>query len=368
MERTAPLILCAGQYGSASTWLYNAVHALAEAEWGPVHRQFADTPDQLPRAVEAAAPLLLKTHAPTRGLRWLAARARGRAILSIRDPRDAVASLMARFRFDYALCRDRVEQSCQALPLLPDAIPCLLLRYEDAFSQDPATLARIARFLGLKPTARHRRQVFDALTPEAVRTRIATLVESGALGPNPTAHSHDGVTHWHPGHVGDGLPGKFTTVLTEGQVADIARRAAGFAQAFGYAMPPPAPLRPGEMRRLEGWGPGIACLGAGFAAADAEGAWLAARQAVLHIPLEAGPAGTVLLEVETPAPIRRPALSVSWDETLLMPATPMPARGVVTVPLPPRAEATEIALRLQAGGPRPGRPPRLRLRGIGLAT
>ena len=372
MAGPAPIILCAGQYGSASTWLYNAVHALMEAEYGPVHqhihRQFADSPDQLPRAVDPAAPLLLKTHAPTRGLRWLAARGGGRAILSIRDPRDAVASLMARFHFDYALCRDRVEQTCQALPLLPDAVPCLVLRYEDGFSQDPATLARIARFLGLKPSSRLRRRVFDDLTPDAVRTRIAAMLEAGALGPNPTAHSHDGTSHWHPGHVGDGLPGKFATVLTAGQAADIARRGAGFAEAFGYAMPPPARLRPGETRRLEGWGPGIACLGTGFAAPDAEGAWLSARQAMLHIPLEAGPAATLLLEVEAPAPTRRPALLASWDDSLLLPATPVPGRGVMAVPLPAREGATEMALNLQAGAPRPGRPPRLRLRAIGLSA
>lgn len=365
----APLILCAGQYGSASTWLYNAVHALMEAELGPVHRQFADTPDQLPRQVDPSRPLLLKTHAPTRGLSWLAARSGGRAILSVRDPRDGVASLMARFGFDYALCRGRVEKSCQTLPLLPDAMPCLVLRYEDGFSQDPATLGRIADFIGLKPNPRLCREVFEGLTPEAVRARIAGMLEAGVLGPNPTAHSHDGTSHWHPGHVGDGLPGKFSTVLTQGQAADIARRGDGFARAFGYAMPPLPPLRPGAMLRLEAWGPGIAHLGAGFAAPDAEGAWMAARQAMLHLPLEAGPARTLLCDIEAPG--RRQRLRIAMGEDVLLPAAPVPALGVLAVPLPAMAESGVLELALHAGTKRSapkGRPPRIRLRGLGLAA
>jgi hypothetical protein len=344
----APIILCAGQYGSASTWLYNAVHALAEAEWGPVHRQFADNAEQLPPQADATTPLVLKAHAPTRGLRWVLARGGGRAIITLRDPRDAVASLMARFGFDYGFCRPRVEDACHTLPLLQAAMPCLVLRYEDGFSRDPATLGRVAEFLGLSPGPALLRQVFEQLTPDAVRARIAGLVESGALGPNPTAHAHDGTTHWHPGHVGDGLPGKFATVLTEGQAADIARRGAAFGEAFGYALPAPEPLRPGETRRLEGFGPGIALLGAGFAVPDAEGAWLAAREATLHLRLPAGPARRLLLEVETPAPARPPRLTVTLSGTELVAAAL--GRGVVSVPLPPLDRDTAVALGLRAGG------------------
>jgi hypothetical protein len=54
------------------------------------------------------------------------------------------------------------------------------------------------------------------------------------------------------------------------------------------------------------------------------------------------------------------------EEVLLAPTT-APPHGVVTVPLPSLAEDGEVTVTLQAGPPGPGKPPRLRLRAIGLA-
>jgi hypothetical protein len=345
-----PIILCAGQYGSASTWLYNAVHALLADALGEerVHRQFADSADSLPALPDDRA-LVLKSHAPTASLRWLVARSGGKVILTLRDPRDAAASLMHRFGFDYGLVSRRVSQSGAMLPPLAEAgLPLLMLRYEDGFAQRRETLAEVARFLGLAPDAARLDALFESLTPAAVRAEIARLEQAGAFGPAPTAHSHDGVTHWHPGHVGDGTVGKFARILTEGQVGDIIRRTRGYQAAFGYRMPPLAPPAPGRAMAVAGWGPGLAHLGAGFAEPQEDGAWTEGAEARLHL---AGATGLVELDLELPRPrARMPRNPMSWSLWAEHGAAPLhgpieakdtPPRQSVTV----RIESGDLLLR-----------------------
>lgn len=376
----APIVLCAGQYGSASTWLFNAIHALMVAHAGEagVHRQFADRAEGLPARPDRHRLLLVKAHEPGPGLRWLAARGNGRVVLPIRDPRDAAASVIGRFGFDYPLVSGRVERCSAALPLLPLDLPCLVLRYEDGFTQDPRTIGRIARFLGLPAPRGLAARIFEALTPKAVRGQIARLAKAGVFGPNPTSDRHDPATHWHPGHVGDGRPGKFSRVLTPGQVGDILRRTRSFQQAFGYAMPPLDALPLGRRRSLEGWGPGLAYLDAGFAGPDEHGAWTEGPEARLNLPRGRARPVRLLLDVELPG--RRRANPMRWSlwaeggaAPLLGPvaAARMKPREVVEVTVPAEAEAVmfrfeELAPAQEAGIEASRRRLGVRLRGFEL--
>lgn len=340
-----PIVLCAGQYGSASTWLYNAVHALLADALGEgrVHRQFADSADTLPARPDARA-LVLKAHAPGAGLRWLLARTGGKAILTLRDPRDAAASLIQRFGFGYGMVAERVAKSGAALPLLAEAgVPLLVLRYEDGFAARRATLDLLARFLGLVPEAARLDALFARLAPDAVRAEIARMQAEGAFGAAPTAHSHDGATHWHPGHVGDGAVGKFATVLSEGQVGDIIRRTRPYQDAFAYPMPPLAPPAPGRAMPVEGWGPGLAYLGPGFAEPDELGAWTEGEEARLHL---AGATGVIELDLELPRrrarPLPNPMRWSVWVE-----GGDAPLHGPVAAAA--TAERRTIAVRVTAG-------------------
>lgn len=352
-----PLILCAGQYGSASTWLYNAAHALLAAEIGEarIHRQFADTAEALPAQPDERA-LVIKAHHPGAGLRWLLARGGGRAVITLRDPRDAAASLIGRFGFGYPMVAERITRSGAALPLLAaSGLPCLVFRYEAGFAQRPETLAELAAFLGLPAPASRIAAIFDALRPDAVRDRIARMQAEGAFGPDPTAHSHDGVTHWHPGHVGDGEVGKFARLLTEGQIGDIIRRTRGYQEAFGYPMPPLAPPAPGRAMAVENWGPGLAHLGPGFADPEAEGAWTEGAEAWLHL---AGAAGAVTLDLELPRrrgrPLPNPMRWSLWEAGGAAPlhgpvaASDTPPRQRVAVR---RAGRGDLLLRFEALAP-----------------
>lgn len=357
MPSPGPVILCAGQYGSASTWLYNAVHALLAAAIGEarIHRQFADSAEDLPDRPDDRA-LVIKAHQPGASLLWLLARGGGRAVITLRDPRDAAASLIGRFGFAYPMVAARIARSGAALPrLAASGLPCLLLRYEAGFAQRPETIAELAAFLGLPAPPARIAAIFDKLRPDAVRAEIARMQAAGAFGPDPDAHSHDGVTHWHPGHVGDGGIGKYARLLTEGQTGDIIRRTRGYQEAFGYPMPPLVPPAPGRAMAVDDWGPGLAHLGPGFADPEAEGAWTEGAEARLHL---AGAAGEVTLDLELPRrrgrvppnPMRWSLWEAGGEAPLHGPvaATATPARQQVTVR---RRGAGDLLLRFEALAP-----------------
>src|ERR1041385_6431800 len=92
------LVICAGLKSSGSTWLYNVVaEILKRAKRRAAGRSvriaqfYADTIDTFPKQAEYASDLVVKTHIPSRSLQFLITVAAGRVLLTVRDPRDAIA-------------------------------------------------------------------------------------------------------------------------------------------------------------------------------------------------------------------------------------------------------------------------------------
>ncbi len=98
--------------------------------------------DLLPHLGEAAGTLVVKTHAGG-NVEELGQLAKA-IIITIRDPRDAVASLTVHNKapFDFAL--DVTEASAWACARLVGHKRAILFRYEDRFFDDPRTVERIA--------------------------------------------------------------------------------------------------------------------------------------------------------------------------------------------------------------------------------
>lgn len=367
------LVLCAGQHSSASTWLYNAVHALLAEALGPdaVRRAYAETPDELPSPAQpgdaAAAVLVVKTHRPTPGFDWLLHAPGARAVLTLRDPRDAAASLMVRFAKGFAAASRMVAGCSDALPRLADAVGrdrLLELRYEDGFQDDPATLPRLAEFLGVEVPPAALERIAASLTRDAVRTRIEAMAEAGAFGEDRHPDRFDPETHWHPGHVGDGRSGKFAALMTPGQIAEVIRRSRAYQRRFGYPMPPPPPLGPGETPLpMAGFGPGLAYLAHGFAPAEEDGVWTEGEDALLRLPLALPPdhqSPAVRLDLDLALPQAAPGrvnparwrVAVNGIAAGRGEAASTPPRLRHTVALPPGAlpqgtEAIEVAWRFE---------------------
>lgn len=229
--------LCIGIKSSGSTWLYNvAIRILGESVPRSALKAFyADNFKMFPPGVEKARELVIKSHEPSDALLLLTRFARGKMFLTLREPRDSVASLMQRFGHSFEGALKDVTLESERIVLLARTHKPMTLRYEDGFTEREATVGRVARHLGVKLSKAAERRIFRALTPEAVRKKIARLQDKGTFGTDPD--EFDPATHWHPRHVGDGRIGKYKSVLSAEQRRRVAAATREYCREFGYPRP-----------------------------------------------------------------------------------------------------------------------------------
>jgi hypothetical protein len=110
----------------------------------------------------------------------------------------------------------------------------MIYRYEDGFFDRFETVGEIADALDIKLNKAAQMRIYHALTRESVRKKIAGMKRKGTFGKKPNADSFDSATHWHPGHVGDGLIGKYESVLTVAQQRKVLAATRDYCQQFGY--------------------------------------------------------------------------------------------------------------------------------------
>ena len=236
---------CLGMYASASTWTFNLVQQIVASlqPERPVLARFVA--DELPSPEQAASrTVVVKTHAAT-AYAELAQRATA-IIITIRDPRDAIASLLTHNHppFDVALnVTEATAGMCGHFMSDPRA---LLLKFEDRFFDDPATVDRIAARIPGVLSAADSARIFAGLRREAVDAFIAgieTLPSAETAFDEITGKwdTHDQITGWHKHHAGRSAEiGRWRRELTPEQVAAIERRLGHWMERFGYA---PATLR-----------------------------------------------------------------------------------------------------------------------------
>ena len=231
------LIFCAGLYGSGSTWVFN-VAAEIERLTAPglkIAAVYGETLDEkLEREAAGADVIVLKTHMPDAAMRIAATQTGSPAIVSIRDPRDGVASLMQRFSFSFDDAAQMVEKSCAALLRLVPVCRPLILRYEDRFTTGSGGIEKIAAHLGRELSDGEMATLARRLSSETVAAFVADLSASGYFDDRPFGFQCHPPTQWHPNHVGDGLVGKYASVLSEAELADVCVRTAEFRARFGY--------------------------------------------------------------------------------------------------------------------------------------
>lgn len=238
MLQAQPTVLCTiGMHGSASTWVFNVARELLGATFGEAQILpfFADRLEHLPDArAQSGLRLIIKSHEGSDELEaWLDA-AGAQRILSIRDPRDAVLSLVQRFGMGLnpsvgAILRDaaRVQR------LAANGAP--IWRYEDRFYDSPESVGHLASQLGLTPPAELQEAIFQRYRTAAVRefaNSLSTLPETRLTQVGPFAM--DKVTQILGPHIGDGTIGKWRGLPAQLQLQlnDIF---GPFLAQFGYA-------------------------------------------------------------------------------------------------------------------------------------
>jgi len=234
---TSPKIVATvGLHGSASTWVFNVVRELlvdAAGEAG-VLAVYVDQASEMPDgAARAGRHVVLKSHQGSPGLDALLAEQHAVILLSVRDPRDAVLSMVQRFDEKFANAAHALARDCaRVIRLAEEGHP--VLRYEDRFFADPATLARLAVQLGLAPEAAAREAIFARYTTQAVR-EFTRLVPD--LPPDRLARDErvvfDRLTQIHHTHIGDARSGKWRE-LPGNLPAELTRFFAPVLERLGY--------------------------------------------------------------------------------------------------------------------------------------
>jgi hypothetical protein len=236
---------CLGMYGSASTWTFYLVQKLAATlvPDRPVVPLFVT--DSLADLDESAGTLVVKTHAAS-AAEELARRASA-IIITIRDPRDAIASLMAHNKAPFDLALRVTEATAFMCGRFAAHHRAILLGFEDKFYDDATTVEKIAATFHGKLSADDRDRIFSVTRRKEIEDFIATLERL------PTAESdfdeltgqqdtHDRLTGWHKHHAGrKGQVGRWQRELSCSQVAVIEGRLRTWMENFGYqpTMPPP---------------------------------------------------------------------------------------------------------------------------------
>jgi hypothetical protein len=224
-------------YASGSTWLYNAARdtariVLPERE---IAGTYAERIEEL-RRLRPEALNIVKTHDLGRAeTQFLTANAT-RILITVRDPRDAVTSLMQHMHHPFAKALERVERSgafCGALAADPRAE---ILSYDAGFTDDPATFDRLAAALGGTLNDSQRATLHAASRREVIEAKIARIEALPTMARD--AKSGDVVdldTQWHRHHMGrTGEVGRWRRMLPPDAVRTVERRLAGFMEQFSY--------------------------------------------------------------------------------------------------------------------------------------
>ncbi len=230
---------CIGMLSSGSTWVFNAVRQiwLDEAPPGRLKSLYTEKGTDIDTGEHPY--FVVKTHLSGNeywyGMENMITVSQAPVIISVRDPLDAVASLMVRFGMEFDLAVQQVVRSARSIvSLLGRRGDAIVLRYEDGTIGQPETLDRIATHIGASPGAELRRKILEDLSTERVRATIAQLAADGVIN---AKRPFDPATQWHAGHVGDGRIGKYAEVLSEERQKLIADQTAAFAKRFGYVRP-----------------------------------------------------------------------------------------------------------------------------------
>jgi hypothetical protein len=229
------VILCAGVKSSGSTWLFNVVIAILKQQ----HKRgvmafYADGLAMMPPGTDRAQFLVIKSHEPSNALLYLMRLTRGVLFVTLREPRDVIASLAQRFGHSFEGALTETERQATRTVEIVAQEKAQLFRYERGFTEKSASIDRIAKILEVRLSVAACERIQRSLTRDEVKKKIRLLEKKGSFGAQQNADSFDPHTQWHPGHVGDGSIGKYKGVLTAAQQKRVLAATQNYRKRFGY--------------------------------------------------------------------------------------------------------------------------------------
>jgi hypothetical protein len=227
---------CLGMQSSGSTWTYYVTLQIAASvePTKPTHGYFMTYLADL-EFLQPGHTNIVKTHAVFEDMATALSGLADSIVITIRDPRDAVTSIMLYqdSDFDWSLCM--VELSARLCTRFVDDKRSLLFRYENGFIDDVTTLDLIAGTFHKPLAVTDRTRIFACSRRAAIEGFIAELPRRLTTRINSRRRMFDPVTQWHTHHAGrTGEIGRWRHSLTKGQVSEVERRLGGWMDYFSY--------------------------------------------------------------------------------------------------------------------------------------
>jgi hypothetical protein len=215
-------------YASASTWLFNVARQVLRASLQTEPRvAFISGKEQSVPFDGPKAVTLVKSHEISTEARILdVARRSSKILISVRDPRDAVVSLMQAHGYNFEQALNYVEQSSRLCVEFSQDSRAKLFKYEEGFFEDIDTIRAVARHLGMQLEDDTIQTIYDSLTRNEVEKHISQMPRmAGVLKSAASGDLLEIKTQWHSHHAGrNGAIGKWKRTLTAQQVAGVERR------------------------------------------------------------------------------------------------------------------------------------------------
>jgi hypothetical protein len=236
---------CAGMFASGSTWVYNVMREAAalHAPPRPVSARFVNTRADMTGLDDTTARHVVKSHDLAEDTAAALSAYASALVVTIRDPRDAVTSLMLYQRYPFHMAVETIAKSAHFVGGFAGDARALLLRYEDNFTDQPATIDRIAAHLGMPLAAAERDRIFAATRRQAVEGLITALAgQPHTQHDKRTGNFFDPTTQWHKHHLGrTGEIGRWRRALTSAQAAAVDAALPDWMARFGYPQAPKPP-------------------------------------------------------------------------------------------------------------------------------
>ena len=227
-------------FASGSTWLYNVALAVA-AELDapapvptPVRGRFVFQPADALGLATPGIRHVVKAHQARDGVEAIASAADA-ILVTVRDPRDAMVSLMRYQGFSFARALLNVRLAAEACLLLGRLPQAVTLHYERGFIDDPRTIDGVAGHLGGRIDPGCRDRIFRETRRPAIEALIARLPERPTTILDRDGDLYDRASHWHRHHAGrDGVSGRWRRLLYPAQIQGIETSLGDWMALFGY--------------------------------------------------------------------------------------------------------------------------------------
>lgn len=228
------IVFTPGVQGSASTWAYNVCRELFLLQNPSVIVLYSDSgaelAEQLSRVEHAA---VVKMHQPDDDIIAAIHADQVPAIVTVRDPRDSIVSLMERFGYSFERSLGHVIASTSQIAKIQSGVG-LRFQYESGFFNHAQSVAEIAEVLRIPASAEQCEEIFSRYSSESVRAFVKdfeSLPEERKVTKNGS--TWDANTMIHRTHIGDGAVGKWKERLSPSEQNALAPLS-GVIRTWGY--------------------------------------------------------------------------------------------------------------------------------------